>query len=119
MFRVHFIASLCCFFALTAIGSAQSDESTASCNLDDGRQIYIRYNPVTTKSDKPSNGKPWTPGGTPMTLFTEAPLDFGGSSIPRNFLRGTLLGATARWCSRNSRRSRLAIRSRRSSHRDR
>jgi hypothetical protein len=82
MFRVHFIVSICFFFALTAIGSAQSEESTASCNLDDGRQIYIRYNPVTTKSDKPANGKPWTPGGTAMTLFTEAPLNFGGASIP-------------------------------------
>ncbi|MGA9711104.1 MAG: DUF2911 domain-containing protein, partial [Candidatus Sulfotelmatobacter sp.] len=25
---------------------------------------------------------PWTPGGTPMTLFTEAPLAFGGVTIP-------------------------------------
>jgi Protein of unknown function (DUF2911) len=81
MGRVHFIVSICCLFALTAIGSAQSDESTASCNLDDGRQVYIRYNPVTAK-DKPPYGKPWTPGGAPMTLFTEAPLTFGGSSIP-------------------------------------
>ena len=62
----------------------QSNEpsSTASCNLDDGRQVYIRYNPVTAKTDKVANGKPWTPGGAPMTLFTEAQLSFGGSTIP-------------------------------------
>lgn len=69
---------------LAAVGWAQQAEpsSVASCNLDDGRQIYIRYNPVTPKSEKLSNGKPWTPGGAPMTLFTEAPLSLGGSAIP-------------------------------------
>lgn len=69
---------------LTALGAGEPSEpsSTASCNLDDGRQVYIRYNAVTTKSDKAPNGKPWMPGGTAMTLFTEAPLNFGGSTIP-------------------------------------
>jgi hypothetical protein len=68
---------------LTAVCSAQAEpSSTASCNLEDGRQVYIRYNPVTPKGEKISNGKPWTPGGAPMTLFTEAPLTLGGSAIP-------------------------------------
>src|SRR6202035_4462327 len=51
-------------------------------NLDDGRQVYIRYNPVTTKTDRAPNGKPLTPGGAPMTLFTGAQLNFGCSTIP-------------------------------------
>jgi len=55
--------------------------STTTCNLEDGRQVYIRYNPVTTK-EKIANGKPWSPGGTPMTLFTEAQLTLGSSTIP-------------------------------------
>ncbi len=55
--------------------------STTTCNLDDGRQVYVRYNPVSSK-EKPANGKPWTPGGTPMTLFTEAQLTLGSSVIP-------------------------------------
>ena len=55
--------------------------STATCNLDDGRQVYIRYNAVPMK-EKVSNGKPWTPGGSPMTLFTEAALTLGTSVIP-------------------------------------
>jgi len=55
--------------------------STTTCNLEDGRQVYVRYNPVTTK-EKITNGKPWTPGGTPMTLFTEAQLSLGSSMIP-------------------------------------
>jgi DUF2911 family protein len=55
--------------------------STTTCNLDDGRQIYVRYNPVTNKEKVP-NGKAWAPGGTPMTLFTEAQLTLGSSMIP-------------------------------------
>ena len=55
--------------------------STTTCNLDDGRQVYVRYNPVTAK-EKIANGKAWSPGGTPMTLFTEAQLSLGSSMIP-------------------------------------
>jgi hypothetical protein len=65
-----------------AAQSGNAPSSTTTCNLDDGRQVYIRYNPVSTKNEKVANGKPWTPGGAPMTLFTEAALALGSSSIP-------------------------------------
>lgn len=80
MFRARFVTGVVVVLALAASCAAQS--ATASCNLDDGRQVYIRYNPVTTKSERAQNGKPWAPGGAPMTLFTEADLTLGGSSIP-------------------------------------
>ena len=82
MFRSHFVVLV--VLLLASMCSAQSNQpsSTASCNLDDGRQIYIRYNPVASKNDRLPNGKPWKPGGTPMTLFTEVPLTFGGATIP-------------------------------------
>jgi len=56
--------------------------STTTCNLDDGRQVYVRYNPIPTNKEKIQNNKPWTPGGAPMTLFTEAQLTLGTSTIP-------------------------------------
>lgn len=62
--------------------AAQSNQSTTTCNLDDGRQVYVRYSPVTAGKEKTPNGKPWAPGGTPMTLFTEAQLMLGTSMIP-------------------------------------
>ncbi|HXJ90863.1 MAG TPA: DUF2911 domain-containing protein [Candidatus Binatia bacterium] len=64
--------------------AAQSggNQSTTTCNLEDGRQVYIRYTPVSAKQEKMSNGKPWAPGGTAMTLFTEAQLSLGTSTIP-------------------------------------
>jgi hypothetical protein len=68
---------------LTPWLAAQSGGSSqTACNLDDGRQVYMRYNPVSSKSEKPANGKAWAPGGTPMTLFTEAQLMLGTSLIP-------------------------------------
>jgi hypothetical protein len=82
MFRARFVVAILSLSTLTTIGLAQSEPSTASCNLEDGRQVYIRYNPISAKNDKAPNGKPWAPGGTPMTLFTEAQLSFGGSTIP-------------------------------------
>jgi hypothetical protein len=82
MSRARLVVAIFSLLTLTALCSAQSEpSSTASCNLDDGRQVYIRYNSVG-KSEKAPNGKPWSPGGAPMTLFTEAQLSFGGSTIP-------------------------------------
>ncbi len=79
MLRARFVVGVVFTVFLAGICVAQS--ATASCNLDDGRQVYIRYNPVSWKSEKPPNGKPWAPGGAPMTLFTEADLTLGGSVI--------------------------------------
>ena len=62
--------------------SGGAPTSTTTCNLEDGRQVYVRYISVSAKQDRPANGKPWAPGGTPMTLFTEAQLSLGSSMIP-------------------------------------
>jgi len=73
------------FFLSSCFLAAQSNSpqtSTTTCNLEDGRQVYLRYIPVPTSKEKIANGKPWSPGGTPMTLFSEAPLTLGSSAIP-------------------------------------
>ena len=80
VFRGIVITLLCSPFLFAQSGNTAA--STTTCYLDDGRQIYVRYNPVTSKNEKIVNGKPWAPGGTPMTLFTEAPLTVGTSAIP-------------------------------------
>jgi len=65
-----------------AAQTAAAPTSTTTCNLDDGRQVYMRYTPVAANKERPANGKPWAPGGTPMTLFTEAQLSLASSMIP-------------------------------------
>jgi hypothetical protein len=72
-----------CFIAQCLVAQAGgAPNSTTTCTLDDGRQVYVRYNAIPTKSEKIVNGKPWAPGGTPMTLFSEAQLTLGTSLIP-------------------------------------
>jgi len=61
---------------------AGTPSSSTSCNLEDGRQVYVRYNAIPSGKDKIPNGKPWTPGGAPMTLFTEAKFLSPLSPIP-------------------------------------
>ena len=81
MFRASIVVPI--LLTLTAVSPAQSaNSSSTTCNLDDGRQVRINYTPVTAKTDKAPNGRAWSPGGAPMTLFTEAPLSFGSSTIP-------------------------------------
>ncbi|HEY6767970.1 MAG TPA: DUF2911 domain-containing protein [Candidatus Sulfotelmatobacter sp.] len=80
--RVVIVAVLLNVLFLHAQDAANTPSSTTTCNLDDGRQVYIRYNPVASNKEKVVNGKPWTPGGAPMTLFTEAQLNLGSSLIP-------------------------------------
>ena len=82
MFRASFVVAVS-LSILTTICSAQSEPTSATtCTLEDGRQVSLRFNAVTSKTDKAPNGKPWAPGGAPMTLFTDAPLSLGGSTIP-------------------------------------
>jgi len=72
----------CALISASSLAAQSSNASTTTCNLDDGRQVYVRYNAVSAKSEKPANGKPWSPGGQPMTLFSEAQLTLGSSMIP-------------------------------------
>ena len=65
----------------SASGSSAAS-STATCSLEDGKELYVRYNAVPASKERIVNGKPFTPGGSPMTLFTEAKLGFGNSTIP-------------------------------------
>jgi hypothetical protein len=85
MFATHVWRAVLITLLSTSGLAAQSKDpqaSTTTCNLDDGRQVYVRYVPVASNKERINNGKPWAPGGTPMTLFTEAPLSFGSSQIP-------------------------------------
>jgi hypothetical protein len=59
--------------------NTDAQPATTDCTFDDGKQITIRYNPG--KGEEPRNGKLWEPGGSPMILFSQAALSFGGTTI--------------------------------------
>lgn len=81
MFRFLIIVPLALSACCLGQTAAQPN-SSASCTLDDGSQVFVRYNKVSAKSERPANGKPWAPGGAAMTLFTEKALSLNGNTIP-------------------------------------
>jgi hypothetical protein len=66
---------------------AQSDESVASCNLDNGDQVAIRYQPVKAAGEKSEFGSKipygsvWAPKDMPMVLFTSGPLSAANHNL--------------------------------------
>jgi len=64
-------------------GDSDQNSATAFCDFDDGQEVSIRYNSsIANAKDEPRNGKVWSPGGSPMTLFTAVPLMLDNSIIP-------------------------------------
>jgi hypothetical protein len=57
--------------------------ASAYCTLADGKEISVQYqNSADVAKEDPHPGKVWLPGGTPITLFTEAPLTIANAQIP-------------------------------------
>jgi hypothetical protein len=60
--------------------STTTDDSVASCNLDSGDQVAIRYQPVKAAGEKSEfggkipYGSVWAPNNTPFVLFTSGAL---------------------------------------------
>jgi len=66
---------------------AQDNGATATCNFDEQKQLVVQYQPVAVNLKKALNGqvpfgKPWAPGGKPMTLFTNTPTQLGSRMLP-------------------------------------
>jgi hypothetical protein len=86
----------CCFvlsaslFLPTSIALAQqpSANATATCNFDRTKQVAVEYQRISVNKKKKvlgneiPYGKVWTPGGKPMTLFTNAPVSISGTAVP-------------------------------------
>ncbi|MGC2112525.1 MAG: DUF2911 domain-containing protein, partial [Candidatus Korobacteraceae bacterium] len=76
-------ASLC----IVPAAFAQGATSTATCNFDEDKQIVLDYQRVQVNLKKPLSaqvpfGKVWAPGGKPMTLFTNTPVEIHARMLP-------------------------------------
>ncbi len=58
-----------------------SQTATATCTLQDGNQMSVRY-PASPLRKELRSGELWPPSGSPMFLFTSTELSLGDSSIP-------------------------------------
>ncbi len=70
-----------------ALGQDNPGAVSATCNFDEQKQLVVEYQPVTVNLKKPISGqvpfgKVWAPGGKPMTLFTNTPVQLGSRVLP-------------------------------------
>lgn len=88
----HLTSLLLLIAAVTAVPGglyAQNDASaaTATCNFNEDKQLVLQYERVAVNLKKSlvgqvPFGKVWAPGGKPMTLFTNTPVQIGPMQVP-------------------------------------
>jgi len=59
-----------------------ADTSTTLCTFADGNQMSLQYRVAEEHGNEPHEGKLWTPGGSPLTLFTQCPIELANTAIP-------------------------------------
>ncbi|HWR13815.1 MAG TPA: DUF2911 domain-containing protein [Terriglobales bacterium] len=61
----------------------EPQSTTVICTYPDDKEISVRFHSVEyNKKNEPPIGKPWTPEGVPVFLFTPTELMVGNSTIP-------------------------------------
>jgi hypothetical protein len=68
-------------FALTDANST-GNSAGAACVFTDGKQMSVRYDAAPVNPQKFHKGEIWTPGSSPMYLFTQTDVTLSGSTIP-------------------------------------
>ena len=57
------------------------ENASAACTFADGKQMSVRYE-AAPATEKLHEGRVWSPGKSPIFLFTSAPLKMGDAAIP-------------------------------------
>ena len=75
------------FLASGALAQSKATSATATCNFDEEKQLMVEYqqnaiNPKRPLSSQVPSGKVWAPGGKPITLFTNTPVEIGSKMLP-------------------------------------
>lgn len=86
-FVSSFVILTTLLLAHLALAQGTTSTATATCNFDDEKQLAVEYQRVTLNPKKPIPGqvpfgKVWAPGGKPMTLFTNTPIQVGPRMLP-------------------------------------
>ena len=90
MQRIHSSIAFFAFLMVIATGAFAQEapaSASATCNFDEQKQLVVEYQPVALNLKKPLSsqvpfGKVWTPGGKPMTLFANTPVQVGPRILP-------------------------------------
>lgn len=96
-----FILTFCS--VVTCLAFAQdAPTATATCNFDEEKQLVAEYRQVPVKVKKPLSdqvpfGKVWAPGGKPITLFTNTPVEIGSQKLPIGAYTMFLIPESKQW----------------------
>ena len=92
-----------CELFLVKISPAQqmhdkAQSATSVCTFADGKQMSVRYErSAIGAKDKLPVGELWSPGGSPMILFTQTPTLVGSSEIPAGAYSMYLVPGKEEW----------------------
>ena len=82
-----FVLSASLFVTSAAFAQGTSPNRSATCNFDKTKQVAVEYQRIAVNVKKKvlgneiPFGKVWTPGGKPMTMFTNTPVVIGGNEL--------------------------------------
>jgi DUF2911 family protein len=91
------------FLAGAVVAQETASSATATCNFDTVKQLAAGYQPVTVNLKKPllgreiPSGRVWAPGGKPMTLFTNTPVEVGGKQLAVGAYTMFVIPTTKHW----------------------
>jgi hypothetical protein len=83
--------------------STQAEDSVATCNLDNGNQVAIRYQPVKAAGEKAEFGSKipygtvWAPNNMPLVLFTSGALSLANHPLTPGAYTLYLIPAKNEW----------------------
>jgi len=90
-----------CLMSISQVFGQNS--STAVCNFDSNSQLAVEYVPMAATSSRPLFGheipynKVWAPGGKPMTMFVNHPVNVGGRELPIGAYTMFVIPAENKW----------------------
>jgi len=91
------------FLACAALAQDSAPLAAATCNFDADKQLMAEYQIVSINPKKPifgreiPAGKVWAPGGKPMTLFTNTPVEIGGQLLAAGAYTMFVIPTTKQW----------------------
>ncbi len=97
-----FLMLITVLFACGVRAQDDANAMNATCNFDQDHQLAVQYERVSVNLKKSLAvqvpfGKPWAPGGKPMTLFTNTPVEIGGRMLPMGAYTMFVIPSPKQW----------------------
>jgi len=99
----YFVSVALLTFACAAVAQDGPSSATATCNFDADKQLAAEYQKTAVNPKRPlfgrdiPAGKVWAPGGKPMTLFTNTPVEIGGAQLAIGGYTMYVIPTTKQW----------------------